>query len=107
MTRAFRHACRLAAQPAQDVGRLDVLGPLDVSKTITDACLELRFERCQFWWWWQSGCTLDGDLAEHISQLFAVLFTGFVSDQGVFGLIRSQGTPPVWLWELSELKTEC
>jgi hypothetical protein len=22
-----------------------------------------------------------------------------VSDQSIFGLIRSQGTPPVWLWE--------
>jgi len=41
---AFRLACGLAAQPAQDMGRLDVLGTLDVSKAVTDACLELRFK---------------------------------------------------------------
>jgi hypothetical protein len=86
------------------VSGLDVFGTLDVSKAVTDACLKVRFERSQFWWWWQPGCTLDGDLAEHIGQLATVLFTGFVSDQSIFGLIRSQGTPPVWLWKLSELE---
>ena len=43
-TGAFRLACGLAAQPAQNVGGLNVLGTLDVSKAVTDAYLELRFE---------------------------------------------------------------
>ena len=40
-------------------------------------------------------CPLDGDLVEYSGQLPLVLLVGFTSNQCAFGLIRSQGTPPV------------
>ncbi len=94
--RAFRLACWLAAEPAQDVSGLDVLGSLDVLACFANALLELRFKRDHgWWWWWQSGCPFHGDLSQHIVQLFAVLFAVFSSDQGILRLKDSQGTPPV------------
>jgi len=42
--RAFRLACGLAAQPAQNLGGLNDLGTLDVPKAATDVYLELRFK---------------------------------------------------------------
>jgi len=89
--RAFRTYRGLALQPAQNVGRLNVLGALDVLTNLANAFLELRFER----WWWQSSCSFDGDLAEHVGQLSSILFSVFTNKQGTFGLIGSQGTPPV------------
>ena len=82
-------------QPAQNVGRLNVLGALDVLTNLANAFLELRFERSLENWWWQSGCPLHGDLAEHIGQFFTILSSVFTNKQGTFGLISSQGTPPV------------
>ena len=61
--RAFRTYRGLALQPAQNVGGLNVLGALDVLTSLANAYLELRFERNQVNWWWQSSCPLHGDLA--------------------------------------------
>ena len=41
---AFRTWVGLAAQPAQDVGGLNVLSTLDVLAQVDDASLELRFD---------------------------------------------------------------
>jgi len=76
------------------VSGLNVLGALDVFANPVDADLKLGFERN-----WgrsrQARCPLCGDLVEYPGQLPAVLLAGFTSDQSAFGLIRSQGTPPV------------
>ena len=84
----------LALKPAQNVGRLNVLGALDIFTSPVDVDLKLRFERNRERWW-QSSCPLHGDLGKHLGQLVTVLFSGFTSDQSTFGLICSQGTPPV------------
>ena len=46
-SRGFPDLVGLAAQPAQNVGGLAVLGTLDVLTHVDNAPLELRFER---WW---------------------------------------------------------
>jgi hypothetical protein len=84
----------LAAQPAQDVGGLDVLSTLDVLAHVDNAPLELRLER-----WWrrsrQTSCSPLRQLAEHNVQLSAPLLTDFASDQSAFRLKVPQGTPPL------------
>jgi UPF0716 family protein affecting phage T7 exclusion len=35
-------------------------------------------------------------LAEYVGQFLTILFSVLTSNQGMFRLIRSQGTPPVW-----------
>src|ERR1017187_8609022 len=94
---------RLTVQPAQNVSGLNVLGVLDVFTSPVNAFLDLHFERNRENGWWQSSCPLHGDLGKHLGQLVTILFAGFTSDQSTFGLIRSQGTPPVWSGKLSEL----
>ena len=93
-TKAFWTYGGLALQPAQNVGGLNVLGALDVFTSPVNAFLDLRFKRNRKRWW-QSSCPLHGDLGKHLGQLVTVLFSGFTSDQSTFGLICSQGTPPV------------
>jgi len=91
---AFRTYIRLAAQPAQNLGGLNVLGKLDVLTHVDNAPLELRFKRK----WRQSRqprCSPLGDLAEHSGQLCAPLLSDFASDQSAFRLKVPQGTPPL------------
>jgi len=91
-------------QPAQNVGGLNVLGTLDVQTSLVNANLKLRFKRNRESGWWQSSCPFHGDLGKHLGQLVTILFSGLTNDQSAFGLIRSQGTPPVWLGKWSELE---
>jgi len=93
--RAFRAYRGLALEPAQNVGGLNVLGALDVFTYLANAFLELRFERNRENWWWQSSCPLHGDLGKHLGQLVTILSSVFTSDQCMFRLKGSQGTPPV------------
>jgi hypothetical protein len=57
--------------------------------------LELLFERDRENWWWQSSCPLHGDLGKHLGHLVTILPSGLTSNQCMFRLIGSQGTPPV------------
>ena len=77
------------------MGGLNVLGALDVFTYLANAFLELRFERNRENWWWQSSCPLHGDLGKHLGQLVTILSSVFTSDQCMFRLKGSQGTPPV------------
>jgi hypothetical protein len=43
-------------------------------------------------------------LAEHVGQFFAILSSVLTNKQSTFGLICSQGTPPVWSGKWSELE---
>jgi hypothetical protein len=43
-------------------------------------------------------------LGKYLGQFVTVLQVGFTSNQSTFGLIRSQGTPPVWSVKLSKLE---
>ena len=76
--RAFRTSVGLAAQPAQDVGGLDVLGTLNVLTHFADTDLELRFERKRTSR--QLSHSPIGDLAEHRVQLSLPLLTDLASD---------------------------
>ena len=94
-SKAFWTYRGLAVQPAQNVGTLDVLGALEVFTSPVDADLKLRFERNRENGWWQSSCPLHGNLRKHLGQVVTILQVGFTSKQSTFGLICSQGTPPV------------
>jgi hypothetical protein len=67
---------------------------MDVLTNPVDADLKLGFERYRGRSR-QARCPLAGDLVEYPGQLPSVFLAGFTSDQGAFGLIGSQGTPPV------------
>ena len=98
-------ACRtwggLAAQPAQNVSSLNVLGTLDVLTHLADTDLELRFERERRSR--QPSHSPMGDLAEHRVQFSPPLRSDFTSNQSAFWLKTSQGTPPLRLGKLNEV----